>query len=54
MRQRKLIGGCMATFHMIHRLKKIRIIPKRAGHRAQATDMLGMIPSRVVTAAVCV
>lgn len=52
MRERKLVSRCMSSLEMIDRLEKLRIIPECTSYGAQATDVLGMIPSRVVAAAI--
>jgi Bacterial regulatory protein, Fis family. len=39
----------MTALEMVYRMKQLRVVAECAGDRAQAADMLGMSPSRVVT-----
>jgi hypothetical protein len=42
------------AFDVIENLEEIHVVAHRARYRAQTADMLGMIPSRVMPAAVSV
>jgi len=42
----------VSAFDLFNAVEELGIVSESAGNRAQATDMLGMIPPRVVAAAV--
>ena len=52
MRQRDLIDRRVSSLEMLDRMKELRVFAQCTSDRAQAPDVLGMPPARVVTAAI--
>lgn len=50
--QREFFGRGVARFAVIERQKQIRMLAQGARDRGQPSDVFGMLPSRIVTAAV--
>src|SRR3954466_5939073 len=49
MRQRDLIDRRVSSLEMLDRMKELRVFAQCTSDRAQAPDVLGMPPARVVT-----
>lgn len=52
--KRKLFICGVPALRVIDAMKKLGLVPKRAGDRAEAPDVLGMTPPGVVTPAIAV
>ena len=50
--QLELFHGGVTTFDVLDTVEQLRIFTQRAGDGAQTADVLGMSPTRVVTAAI--
>jgi hypothetical protein len=50
----QLFDRGVSTFKMLDTVEEVGILPERASYGAQAADVLGMSPSRVVSATIAV